>query len=175
MATRKFLKNFILDPFSVGAICPSSKFLGKALASQVRKLPRVPNVAELGPGNGAITKNLVEIFDNLSLVEINPCFARTLGDKFHNASIRNECALEFLRNINDDYAIISSIPLINNKHFKKKMTEELNILYRKGHLKWLITYTYGISDPFDKVVFKNRKKVSTVLLNIPPAHVWIYS
>lgn len=68
-----------------GAILPSTRFLARALASEVRQ-PRGPaRVLEVGPGTGSVTKEIVRHLrpgDRLDLVEINAHFVDVLRQRF---------------------------------------------------------------------------------------------
>lgn len=141
----------------------------------VQTLPH-NRVVELGAGNGVITAALLETIHkkDLTVVEIDKHFAETLSNKFE-MKVENKCALQYLREIKERVGVVSSLPLINNREFKNKFLTEVDALYKKGLLKWLITYTYGLDDPLKEVVFLNRKRIKIVFLNIPPACLWLYT
>jgi phospholipid N-methyltransferase len=64
-----------------GSLLPSSRFLGRALASEVAR-PRGPaRILEAGPGTGAVTTQILHHLqpgDQLDLVELNPHFVDVL-------------------------------------------------------------------------------------------------
>jgi len=70
---------------STGAILPSTRFLGRALVSELRK-PHCPaHVLEVGPGTGSVTREILRYLrpgDCLDLVEINGDFVRGLTRRF---------------------------------------------------------------------------------------------
>ena len=53
-----FFKQFLKNPTSIGAVCPSSKALAKEITAQV-KLKDAVNIAELGPGTGVFTEEIL--------------------------------------------------------------------------------------------------------------------
>jgi phospholipid N-methyltransferase len=70
---------------STGAILPSTRFLARALVSELRK-PRAPGrILEVGPGTGSVTKAILHRLlpgDRLDLVEINGHFVDLLRRRF---------------------------------------------------------------------------------------------
>jgi phospholipid N-methyltransferase len=67
-----------------GAILPSSRFLARALASEIAK-PRGPaRILEVGPGTGSVTRQILrrmQSADQLDAVEINANFIARLRDR----------------------------------------------------------------------------------------------
>jgi phospholipid N-methyltransferase len=70
---------------STGALLPSSRFLGRALVSELRK-PRGPSrILEVGPGTGSVTAQILRHLrpdDHLDAVEINAHFVTLLERRF---------------------------------------------------------------------------------------------
>lgn len=70
---------------STGAVLPSTRFLARALVSELRK-PRAPGrILEVGPGTGSVTKEILQTMlpgDRLDLVEINGHFVDLLHHRF---------------------------------------------------------------------------------------------
>jgi len=83
---RAFRRNF----HTTGAILPSSRFLARALASDL-KGPRGPaRILEVGPGTGAVTREIVRLLqddDRLDAVEINPSFVEHLRKRFQEEAL----------------------------------------------------------------------------------------
>ena len=77
----KFLRETRRQFRYTGAVLPSSRFLAKALVSEVRK-PRGPaRILEVGPGTGSVTAAIVRHmlpWDRLDAVEINGHFIHVL-------------------------------------------------------------------------------------------------
>ncbi len=70
---------------STGAVLPSTRFLARALASELRKPHEPARILEVGPGTGSVTKEILRRLqprDRLDLVEINARFVRLLRDRF---------------------------------------------------------------------------------------------
>jgi phospholipid N-methyltransferase len=72
---------------STGAILPSSRFLARALVSEIAK-PRAPaRILEVGPGTGSVTRQLLRRLlpgDHLDAVEINAHFITRLMNRLEN-------------------------------------------------------------------------------------------
>lgn len=71
----------------VGAVCPSSPALCRALANGVSRAPSPKRVLEAGPGTGPVTKIILESLragDRFDLVELSPDFCSALQEKILN-------------------------------------------------------------------------------------------
>ncbi|MBN1478532.1 methyltransferase domain-containing protein [Candidatus Sumerlaeota bacterium] len=71
-----------------GAIAPSSRWLGRALAAPLTERGEEPiAILEAGPGTGAVTREIVrhlQPVDHLTLCEINPVFVEHLRERFES-------------------------------------------------------------------------------------------
>jgi phospholipid N-methyltransferase len=68
----------------VGAVCPSSPALCRALADGVSRAPSPKRVLEAGPGTGPVTKIILDSLrkgDRFDLVELSPDFCAALQQK----------------------------------------------------------------------------------------------
>lgn len=77
----RFLKEYLIDPTTVGAIAPSSRSLAAALCEPFRRRSRPAKVLEVGAGTGAITRYLGPLLgdaDELDICEIQPEFVEVL-------------------------------------------------------------------------------------------------
>lgn len=166
-----FFSRYLSNPGQVGAIAPSSRYLGNAIGRIVDNLPQV-ELLELGPGTGSLTKFLLH--HNLKLVEIDPKLSNHLLKTFPGVEVINSCAIDFLKSLDKKYGVIFSIPLINNP-VRSKIIKALSDSYDKGKIKWLIIYTYGNKNPLAEIKFKHANRVKKVYLNAPPASIWLYS
>jgi len=80
-----FIREYWRHFHTTGAILPSSRFLARALVSELRK-PRGPaTVLEVGPGTGSVTREIIRHLrpgDHLDVVEINEAFVALLRHRF---------------------------------------------------------------------------------------------
>lgn len=168
------LKQYLSNPQAVGALIPASKYLAKAISQVTDKIVKkeIVPIVELGAGTGALTKYLLH--HNPEIVEIDKALCQVVKQKFPNAKLINACAAEYLQKINNRRGYIISIPLINNPA-KEKILMALKTLYDQGLISWCIIYTYGTKSPLRDVGFKTEELYKSILMNIPPAHIWVYS
>lgn len=130
----EFFRQFRRRYETTGAVMPSSRFLARALTKPLRDLESPRRILEVGPGTGAVTREIVRQVragDTFDLVEINPDFADLLRERFENdASYRHArdvaeihvCPLqEFIPDQQYD-AIVSGLPFNN---FPSALVEEL--------------------------------------------------
>ena len=83
---RAFRRNF----HTTGAILPSSRFLARALASDLKGTRKPARILEVGPGTGAVTREIVRLLqegDRLDAVEINPSFVEHLRLRFQQEKL----------------------------------------------------------------------------------------
>ena len=123
---------------TTGAIAPSSRFLARAqagpLASLKARTDRPVRVLEVGPGTGAVTRQIVKLLepgDTFDLVEINQAFADLLQRRFTDdpafsslagsARVHAVPLQEFSSDAPYD-VIVSGLPMNN---FSSELVEEL--------------------------------------------------
>ncbi len=79
-----FFLHGIRHALQVGTVFPSSPWVARAMAGSVQRTDAPRRVLEVGPGTGAITRQLLPRLDSgdeLHLVEINPSFCRHLESR----------------------------------------------------------------------------------------------
>ena len=97
---RNFLRQFLANRDSVGAIAPSSRGLARAITAPARSVGGLRRWLEVGPGTGVFTRELIAAMqqgDHLDVVELNAAFCSVLredvlpkggdGVQLHQASI----------------------------------------------------------------------------------------
>lgn len=163
-----------------GAIAPSSRFLVEKMLEEIN-FSSVDVIIELGPGNGKITKKILEKLNpNAQLIcfEINDFFYQELQKINHpqlkvlKASAEN--ILEELEKLGYDKTchIVSSLPLTN-------LPKELSNTILQNSYECLqdngtfIQFQYSLTY-FKKLkkVFKESISLDFELLNIPPAFIY---
>ncbi|MCX6763189.1 MAG: methyltransferase [Candidatus Moranbacteria bacterium] len=172
-----FLSNFIKSAKHTGAVAQSSKFLAREMIKQA-DLNNIQTIVELGPGMGAITKQIIERMPSgikLFTCEINGDFVSHLNKKFPEAEhihsgIDNLSQLLYERGVEKADVLISGIPFTNfKKKEREKMFKSIQEVMHKDSRLVLFTYSpirFGsFFSAFQKV------NISYVPLNIPPAYV----
>src|SRR5579885_2267766 len=108
-----------------GAVLPSSRFLARALVSELRK-PRGPSrILEVGPGTGSVTREIARLLlpgDRFDAVEINGRFVELLRRRLQTERVFVHCreqveimhaAVEDLDGEGTYDFIVSGLPLNN--------------------------------------------------------------
>lgn len=166
---------FISSPRRVGTVVPSSRYLGEALRSGVWECDKI---IELGSGEGAVTKILVEHFGHsgLTAVEFDHRAARILKKRFPGMNVQERCALEILKELpasEEKVGIVSCLPLRSlPKNLVKDLTNEMLSAIISGKASKLVQFTYSPFPPFDTPVGAKWVKIDTIWRNFPPAFVF---
>jgi phosphatidylethanolamine/phosphatidyl-N-methylethanolamine N-methyltransferase len=121
-----FLREFVRNFHTTGAVLPSGRWLALALTRYLRAPADGPRrVLEVGPGTGAVTQRIVAALrpdDQLDLVELNDSFVARLRERFGHepgfqaAAPRSRvlhCAIEDVPRGEPYDLIISGLPLNN--------------------------------------------------------------
>src|SRR5256714_7344692 len=149
----QFLRGLIASPRGVGAIAPSSPALARAVAAQVDP-ERAGPILELGPGTGAITKELLGrgiAPERLTLIEYDPDFVKLLAERFAGVRVLKGDGFEFERSIGnhaaeDLAAIVSGMPLLNFPHPKRRALIETALRRLKRGAPF-VQFSYGLRTP----------------------------
>jgi phospholipid N-methyltransferase len=188
--TLLFFKEFFQNGQAVGGIRPSSKKLAIEMASLIN-FNGPKRILEIGPGTGIITEEIIKRLgkdDSLTLVEINPQFARLLNEK-KKEWIQKEDApsieilnMDFLIYKSDKQfdVVIAGVPFNNFplevlKGFIKKIKSlSKNFTYFEYMAARKIKGLFEdkeISEFFKKEVHPFTQKDKKILLNVPPAKI----
>lgn len=176
-----FLKRWLKDPLSIGAIAPSSRELGEAMARLVPAESRDP-VVELGGGTGVITAALLDAGiapESLVVIERDDALHALLVKRFPGVRILQGDAAELtglLRplGITRARAVVSGLPLLAMREsVRDRIVEESFALLAPGAP--FIQFTYGLTSPIPRRKLGVQGAVKKrVLNNLPPASVWLY-
>lgn len=176
----KFFQEAVKNIKTLGTVAPSSRFLSKRMLKEI-DFTKAEVVVELGPGNGAITKYILNnLSPNAILIcfEINDNFYYQLKELKHpQLVVLNVSAekiifeLEKLK-INKVNYIISSLPLtiIPEEVSDVILEKSYEALHINGTY---IQYQYSLSY-FKKLkeVYKESISLGFEPLNIPPAFIY---
>ena len=109
----------------VGSVMPSSRYLGRELASNLSRRTIPCRILEAGPGTGPVTEQILATLipgDHLDLVELNAQFVAYLEDRLRNDSsfipyreqVRVICkGIEQVEGVGVYDFIVSGLPLNN--------------------------------------------------------------
>lgn len=175
-----FFKEAVKNYKTSGTLVPSSRFLANRMLKPI-DFDKADVIVELGPGDGAITKVILEKLQphtKLICFEINPIFLKELEKITHpqlillNESAENlEEHLKTFGFTQADY-IVSSLPLtiIPKKISHSILSSCYAVLKQRG---LFIQYQYSLTY-FKKLklVFGKNITLDFETLNFPPAFVY---
>lgn len=172
-----FLKYFFKSFKRTGAIAPSSPFLARKIVDK-SKINEAKTIIELGPGTGAITKEILERMPqncDLWTFEINKEFIEHLEKEYPKAHHIHVDISKLKKTLEENKighvdAIISGIPFTALKDSEcDEMMSEIDSVMSEDSRFVLFTY----SPMKFKTFFSWFRKVdlSYVPINLPPAHV----
>ena len=179
-----FIKTWVSSPRVVGAICPSSRGLGRRMASFIPSSTK-GLVIELGGGTGVVTSALLEKGipqDQIVVVEYSQEMVRVLKKKFPlltviqgDASFLADLLKKHLGDQHDPVdAVVSSLPLrsLPTTTVEAIMKQLNSLLGEKGQY---IQFTYDLRSnmPCPLKQF-SRRDSKIVWFNIPPARVDLF-
>ena len=172
-----FLKESIRNLRLTGSVAPSSRFLSRAIVAKIDP-ERADVVVELGPGDGVITRFILERLRpdaRLLIFEINEVFVEKIRDTFYDArlTVIHDSAENMeehfqkmdIRNV--DY-IVSGIPFVM---LPETLTKRIMLECRR----WLRTGGRFIQFHYSPLLINFYRRVfgnvdvEVVPLNIPPA------
>ena len=172
-----FIAGCARNPKIKGAVCPSSKYLARAMISGS------PNgkegiILELGAGSGAVTNALVErgYSKNLISVEYDPKLAEYLSKKYPEVEVVNDSAENVKKILGDRasklVAVVSSLPFLSlPPDMSKRIVSEVENAMPEGAR--FIQFTYNLMRKPEAIGFKHMKSLNTIKVfrNLPPARV----
>lgn len=176
-----FAKEALASIKNIGAIAPSSKYLVNNIVKHI-DFGENQVVLEFGPGNGAITKQILKKLpasSKLISLEINTSFFNHCKNQFstyQNFQVHNHSAIEFdtllaqLQIEKIDY-LVSSLPLaiIPESELKIMFEKVPNYLINDGSF---LQYQYSLNKyKYLKEVF-DEVKLGFTPINLPPAFVY---
>ena len=176
-----FFLRWLQAPGRIGAVAPSSRHLGRAMARQVAVNGSDP-VIELGGGTGSVTRALLEAGiapERLVVVEKDERLYRLLRARFPELRIVKGDARRLRRllaplGIGKAAAVVSSLPLISlpRQACLRIVAESFALL---GEGRPFVQFTYGPVSPLARERMGLRGRLTArIWANLPPASVWRY-
>lgn len=177
MNSMAFLKEALKSFDTTGAFFHSSRWLAETMLEPV-DFGRVGTAVELGVGNGAITRRILERMmpdAQLTAFEINPVFVdfsrRIQDDRFRLIPESAEKLQQYFPDSSVD-VIISSLPLANiPAPVKRQILEQSRRALKPGAL--FVQFQYYLGDLGLLKRYFPSVKIGFTPLNIPPAFVCI--
>lgn len=179
----RFFRGWLKRPFVTGAVSPSSRALGRAMARFVpdATIEQGDVVLELGPGTGVVTQMLVERGvpeENLVLIEYSAEFCTLLRARFPKAIVvqGDAYALEASEALGRRTVgtVVSSLPLFTKPDaMRESLIGKALDSMPAGHP--FIQFSYALTLPVKPERLGASVELSPwVKLNLPPARVIVY-
>lgn len=176
-----FFKEAISTAKTSGTIIPSSRFLAEKMLKHV-DFNNSDLIVELGPGNGAITKhilNKIQPKTKLVCFEINEAFYQELLKIDHPQCVVLKASAENIREeikqlgYDKADAIISSLPLsiIPNEVAQNILEESYQTLKNKAPFTQF-QYSLNYYKKLKEIFKKKNVSLNFEPLNIPPAFIY---
>lgn len=178
----QFLREYIKNFSSVGAIAPSSRFLANKMTKLITNKEPL-KILEVGAGTGVFTKSILKKSHSDSEIfvsELNPFFCSVLDSTFGDEiNLLTGDILNFNPSIQFDFIICSipfnSIPIDITKKIFEHLTSLIGekgvfVFFEYSGLPHLKPNNKFISYKKD-ILMPKRIKSSFTLLNLPPAVV----
>lgn len=175
-----FLKQFLKDKKTIGAVSPSSRFLAKKMLDNIDFSKKV--FVELGPGTGVFTRKIVERIApdaTLFVFELHVPFYEKLKEEFSQEKrvvLINDSAekiKDYLKKHHFEYAdaVLSSLPLANfNAELTDSILKNIYESLRQGgeyrQFQYSLRCKKQIRNQFDNI------KITFTSRNLPPAFVY---
>lgn len=181
----KFLKGWFRQPLMMGAVFPSSRALGEAMARHVPQdaLEEGAVVLELGPGTGVVTRSLMARGvpeENLLLVEYSAEFCVLLRSRLPRAGVLQGdayapgAALERAIRGRRIAAVVSSLPLMTRPDAGREAAVSAYLRLMEPDRPF-IQFTYAPGLPVrPERIGAQVECAPWVKLNLPPARVLVY-
>lgn len=177
----RFIRSWIENPLKTGAVSPSGPGLSRLMAAYAEP-QRAGPILELGPGTGVVTKALVDRGidpQRLIALEFNPDFCGLLRRRFPAISIVEGDAYALKDTLagaapGSFASIISSLPLFTRPPEQRRMLLEQALDLLEPGAPY-IQFSYALVPPVPAEPGRfTVERSHWVLMNLPPARVWVY-
>jgi phospholipid N-methyltransferase len=181
MTKRNFIKQFFKDKQMVGAVSPSTKFLGEKMLENV-DFDTATLIVELGPGTGVFTDLIIQRMRpdaKLLTFELNDNFYTNLDARIKDPRVKiihdsAEFVEKYLNEIEDGLksdVVISSLPLMVFPESLRLAVVDAahNCLKKNGKY---IQFQYSLQSKKLLESKYNNVSVRFTIKNFPPAFVY---
>ena len=174
--TINMFKALIKNPRNVGTIVPSSRYLGRKIASKIKNRGGI--IVEFGGGTGSVSRSLLDAGvspENLYIFELDSNLASILKKKFPRCNVISDYAESIINLDIEVDCIVSCLPLkVLSKKTVEKTVQNSKIKLKDGGQFIQFTYDLKRANPILSSEM-SLKNTSFVPLNIPPARVDVFS
>jgi phosphatidylethanolamine/phosphatidyl-N-methylethanolamine N-methyltransferase len=180
----RFIESFIREPFAVGALCPSSPVLARAVVDSCEFKPG-DTVVELGPGTGAFTRRLLQRLGprgQLLALETSATSVELLRRTLPRCRVIHDSAEHLGRYVPDGRAdcVVSGLAWGNmlpraQDRILKAVWQALSARGQFVAFAYAHAFCLPTSLRFRRLLFQNFARVETtpiVWRNLPPAYIY---
>ncbi len=187
MQKTALLRRFLRHPVQVGALCPSSRTLCRAIASGIG-IESAVQVVELGPGTGAITREIIRRLPDsgrLLAIELDAALCTCLQKTFPDINIRHDSAVRLGELLEEQQlpkpeVVISGLPwAVFPERLQREILEAVCAHLAPGGCFTTFAYLQGLMLPagirFRRLLGEFFPEVATgriVWKNLPPALIY---
>jgi len=183
----RFVRMFLAEPRTVGAIAPSSSMLAREIVRQAG-VARSRTIIELGGGTGVFTRKIIEAAHPEAMIlsiEINPTFAEILASRFsrvHVIADSAERANDYLRaagRISAD-CVVSGLPWAAfDSDLQTRLLTSIGKILADGGTFATFAYLHASWLPAARslrdrlyATFSSVQTTRVIWRNLPPAFVY---
>jgi phosphatidylethanolamine/phosphatidyl-N-methylethanolamine N-methyltransferase len=176
-----FFRRWVANPTRVGSVVPSSKWLGRHIADNIRVEPG-EYIVEYGGGTGTVTAELLKKVpaDRLIVFELDEDMARHLQAmypqvKVIQGDVRQVKTLLPPEVIGNVGTVVCGIPmLLLPEKMQREISDSMFSVMKPG--RFFLQFTYSLFSPIPrKALGLDGRRVAFTMANVPPASVWRYT
>jgi len=170
----RFVKQFVQNPRTTGAILPSGTYLTAAMLKPI-DFTRARSVVELGPGEGSFTRELLRRLSpdaHLTVIEVNQEFCRLLRNiQDSRLTVMNGDARKLSTLVRKTEYVVSGLPLVGfPAAVHRSILEQIKTVTTVAYVQFHYS-TLG-EKYFNEVLGTTTRM--WVPANVPPAFVYVY-
>lgn len=182
LGTKLFILRALRNPRRLGAVAPSSRFLGALLARHAAVDDDSP-IIELGGGSGSLTRALINAGiapKRLYVIELDSELAAYLKKAMPDVNVIHGNATDLgqilpPQIIGKAHRVLSGLPMINMPEpVRRQILKSCFDVMSPGGA--YVQYTYSPRSSINAKAYQLKKeRLGTIFLNLPPATVWQYT
>ncbi len=177
---RNFLKQFFRNRKMVGAVSPSTRFLGEKMLANI-DFDKAKGLVELGPGTGIFTDIIMQRMRKdakLLVFELNDQFYEALNARINDPRVQiiHDSAENIAKYLPEDEqtnqdAVISSLPLMVFPAELRKAVVDASYTSLKPKGTY-VQFQYSLQSKKFLETFYESVKITFTIKNLPPAFVY---
>lgn len=182
LEAKLFFLRALRNPLQLGALAPSSRYLGAILARHAL-VDEVSPLVEIGAGTGSLTRALIKAgiaAERIYAIELDLELTAYLKTSLPGVNVIQGNAANLSHILPSEVIgkvqrVVSGLPMINiSESIQRQILESCFKIMVPGGV--VLQYTYSPRSSINAKTHKLKKKrLGTTFLNFPPATVWQYT